>query len=154
MKSTEGNSKNVVICKATKRDGKPCTRPALQGEIYCWQHSRKRRWIAIGGSILAGFVLYSTVVVNAFGIKSIFFPTRTLTPTQTYTVTPSPTVTLTPTPKPLSDSLYYMIVYDSSLKMNESFHGQEKWQAARNLLVDIINGLNPRAQYGFMAIGG
>jgi len=81
-------------------------------------------------------------------------PTQTATPTPTLTVTPSPTMTLTPSPQPISDFLYYMIVIDASEKMKESFHGQSKWELAVNALIQIINGLNPRAQFGLVMIGG
>ena len=114
------------------------------------------RPFGITGVILSLLLIPFFSFVPPFkGPVDIYFRgTPTLTPTQTYTVTPSSTVTLTPTPIPISDSLYYMIVYDSSENMNESFHGEEKWQVARNMLVAIFNGLNPRAKYSFVAIGG
>ena len=97
--------------------------------------------------------LNKTFVIVAYGTPT---PTATLspTPTQTLTITPSPTITLTPSPQPISDLLYYMIVLDASEKMNESFHGQSKWHVAVNTLIQIINGLNPRAHYGLVIVGG
>jgi hypothetical protein len=47
-----------------------------------------------------------------------------------------------------------MIVLDASSTMNESFHGQSKWEVALNSLNVIINGLNPYAKYGLVVIGG
>jgi len=90
-----------------------------------------------------------------FKLSSILNPpTITPTPTQTLTMTPSSTATLTPSPKPFSDSLYYVIVYDASQNMDETFHGEKKWEVARNLLIEIFNGLNPRAQFNMAVIGG
>jgi hypothetical protein len=107
------------------------------------------------GLILSVLLILAFIYIPPFNDPVIIYAkgTPTLVPSQTPTFTPSPTVTLTPTPKPISDSLYYMIVYDSSIKMDETFHGQEKWLVARNMLVEIINGLHDRAQYSLVAIG-
>ena len=113
-------------------------------------------------------VLASIVLLLIFGIgvaltlsakgqeytKFVFYGTPTLTPSQTRTATSSPTRTPTSSPRPISDSLYYMIVFDSSINMNESSNGESKWQVARNLLVEILNALNPRANFSVIAIGG
>jgi len=113
----------------------------------------KYAWFGIALSVLLipvfGFVPPFKQPVNVF-----FHGTATPSPTITPMPSPSSTVTPTPSPKPVSDSLYYMIVYDSSVNMDESFHGEKKWQVARNLLVEIMNGLNANARYNMAVIGG
>lgn len=32
----------MTTCAGTKRNGKPCTLPATQGDVYCWNHDPKR----------------------------------------------------------------------------------------------------------------
>src|SRR5688572_14051850 len=135
-------------CIARTKNLERCKNHVEHGSLF---FCRRHRWWWIITFLSALAFISSILAANVTVTDRPFFPTQTPTPTQTLTVTSSPTNTLTPTPKPLSESLYYMIVYDSSLKMNESFHGQEKWQVARNMLVEIINGLNPRAQYSFVA---
>jgi hypothetical protein len=113
-------------------------------------------------SLRWAFVSFIGIIVLAGGLDWGEFklgpilnpPTLSPTPTQTLTMTPSSTATLTPSPKPFSDSIYYVIVYDSSQNMDETFHGQKKWEVARNLLIEIINGLNSRAQFNSVVIGG
>ena len=82
------------------------------------------------------------------------YGTPTPTATQIPTITPSLPPPPIPTSKPISDLLYYMVVYDSSINMGETFHSEDKWQVARNLLVEIMNGLSPNAQYNMAIIGG
>jgi hypothetical protein len=138
------NTKSLVGIRDSKYEERTVARyPLLQ------PYAQLGILICIIVTIILGFVppVKRTVQHAIYG-------TPTLTPSLTPTLTPSSTVTLTPRPKPISDSLYYMIVYDSSIKMDESFHGQKKWEVARNLLVEIINGLNPRAQYSLITIGG
>jgi|SRR5687768_8610769 len=107
------------------------------------------------GLILSVLLILAFIYIPPFNEPVNIYAkgTPTLVPSQTPTLTPSSTVTLTPTPKPISDSLYYMIVYDSSINMDETFHDQKKWLVARNMLVEIINGLHDRAQYGLVVIG-
>lgn len=85
-------------------------------------------------------------------------PTITLTPTQTLTATPTVTATYTSTPSgtptPKAQGVYYMIVLDASAKMTEAFGGKTKWDAARDSINAILEGLEPGANYGLVTVGG
>jgi hypothetical protein len=92
-------------------------------------------------------------------------PTPTLTPTVTLTFTPTPVPSITPSPTnsltpsftptiSVSRSKYYVIVVDASEKMQESFGGRSKFQAALQSIDIILEGLDPDANYSLIVIGG
>jgi len=84
-------------------------------------------------------------------------PTVTRIPPTAYptALTPiTPTTIPSYTPTSPAGFVYYMIVLDASASMNESFAGGTKWEAARESAQTILDGLEPAAKYGLVAIGG
>jgi len=79
-----------------------------------------------------------------------FPPSATYAPVTVSTTTPLSTFTLTP----VSNSIYYMIVVDSSVGMSAPFDGKTKLEAARESVSTILAGLEPGANYGLLTIGG
>jgi hypothetical protein len=43
-KETKNNVKSLCICRATKQDGKQCTRKSRIGSLYCGKHSEKKNY--------------------------------------------------------------------------------------------------------------
>jgi hypothetical protein len=72
------------------------------------------------------------------------------------TATATPLPSSTPTPEsPEAESLYYMVVFDASERMNASFGGSEsKWQAATQSLRQKLRILPPLAHYGLVVARG
>ena len=81
-------------------------------------------------------------------------PTPTVTSTVTYTPTLTPTSTLLPTATPKEQGFFYMIVLDASLKMQEAFETQTKWDAALKAVDALLTGFEDGANYGLVVIGG
>lgn len=137
------------------KDEKEAVRIAKREGYLSEYGNRRSAKLPSGTTILLLFILLF-IIINPFTQSYLSAvndqATHTLLPSQT--VTSIPSFTFTPSPKPIADYLYYMIVYDSSVNMNESFHGEKNWQVARNLLVEIMDGLNPRAKYNLAVIGG
>lgn len=109
------------------------------------------------------FLLVLTLLTGCSGAGATPTPTATTAPTVTLVPTetpasrtPLPTVTpiLQPTPTPLSNAVYYMIVFDASRRMSNIFDGGSKWDAARETVEAILAGLEPGANYGLVSIGG
>lgn len=82
-----------------------------------------------------------------------FIPTTTSTTTGTPTPTPTFTSTPDPTPTRKEHGTYYMIVLDASLKMQESFDGKTKWDAALEAINAILRSREEEANYGLVVIG-
>jgi len=66
----------------------------------------------------------------------------------------TPTTIPSYTPTTAASSIFYMIVLDASAQMNEPFAGRTRWEAARESVQVIVEGLEPDAKYGLMVIGG
>ena len=77
-------------------------------------------------------------------------------PSATYTVPTLPTATIVPTitATPASNAIYYLIVLDASELMKSAFGETTKWDAARESVKAILNGLEPDARYGLVVVGG
>jgi VWA domain-containing protein len=77
-------------------------------------------------------------------------------PSATYTVPTLPTATIVPTitATPVSNAIYYLIVLDASELMKGAFGGTTKWDAARESVEAILNGLELNARYGLVVVGG
>jgi len=115
------------------------------------------RWTAI--SLMATILLASAINLSEIKLTDMIDPpTPTPTFTQTPSNTPTPTFTFTTTPIPTStpeeQGIYYMFVLDASLKMQEEFETQTKWDAALRAVDGLLVGFEDGANYGMVAIGG
>lgn len=108
--------------------------------------------------IILIFVICSIVyILTILGVVSDccgFAPTSTPTITATSTATETSTSTPSLTSTPKEQGTYYMIVLDASLKMQESFDGKTKWDAALEAINAILRSREEDANYGLVTIGG
>ncbi len=78
-----------------------------------------------------------------------FPPTESPTPIPLRTATAIPSYT----PTSAASVVHYMFVLDASARMNASFDGGTKWDAARAVMQTIMAGLEPTAQFGLVTLG-